>query len=139
MRVPRWLFCVLVIVGIGVACVFAYPSFAKSRFTTTWIRIFRQLPAKSGLAPVPASYRPDLLFVRDFPDGSWVAARSECTDDEDFNAAVFVDSSHSIRTSDHHFCGYEGLSVELSEPSAANLGEFYARLAANKIDLHPVR
>jgi hypothetical protein len=139
MKKFHWPFYLLLAIVIGIVFLFVYPSlaapYAKKRFKSKWIQVFREHPSTSELRALPESYE---IFVREFPDGSWVAARSECVHDSMFNAAVLIDSSHAISTSDFHFCGYEGLAFELSLPKAANLREFYARLEATKIDLHPV-
>jgi hypothetical protein len=99
-----------------------------AKWSAFWSEQFRRCHT---LAEVQALARPELIYTRTFPDGSWVAAKNEwdCTDGAGFDAAIFYDSTSRLQVDRlHHFCGFEGLEGELRGISATSLRDFYAAL-----------
>jgi hypothetical protein len=103
-------------------------------FIRHWASLFQGCRNTSSIRSLPES---ENIFIRVFSNQQWIAVRSEadCTDGAGFMASVFVDSEGAVKFQrGYHFCGYEGLSSELSKVKADNLAEFYAALT--NIQLH---
>ena len=80
---------------------------------------------------IPKNKSQSLIYTRIFPNGEWIAARTEyaCSDGAGFDATVFRGSKGRILyQTEHHFCGYEGLSSELNDVTAETLVDFYNNL-----------
>lgn len=126
------LFLVLAIVVLFAG--FAVPYLANRRveqFVGHWGPLFAEHQDLQGLQQIDAADRPDLIYIRHFDSGEWIAARTEysCTDGAGFDATVFLDSSGSIHyQTGYNFCGYEGLCGELNGIPATSLPQFYAGL-----------
>ena len=97
-------------------------------FVKRWVKEFAKCHMIEDVRCLPQS---ELIFVREFSDKTWCAARSEhsCATGAGFNATVFCDSQGRIYFNyDHHFCGYEGLAGELSRIAAQNADGFRAMI-----------
>jgi hypothetical protein len=95
-----------------------------------WTAEFQQCHSLENIGALSVRTRRS-IYTRTFADGSWVAAVNEyaCTDGAGFDAAIFYDSTGRVQVDRlHHFCGFEGLSADLSRVSATSLHDFYAGL-----------
>ena len=98
-------------------------------FVNHWGTLFAQCNSTNDLAQLPEIEQPDLVFT--FDNGEWVAVASEyaCGSGAGFNATVFGDSNDDVMyQTNHHFCGFEGLSAELGKSEGTSIVDFYAAL-----------
>lgn len=112
---------------------------SKDAFVKDWISTFNQCKTVSRIQNLPRDKRPDLIVVRRFPDQQWVAAvaDSTCSRAGGWDAAVFYDSRGRLHQTEHHFCGYEGLTDDINRIKANSLAEFYTQ--SNSFELKPVK
>jgi hypothetical protein len=130
-RHMQWLFSAVLLVAVGLAAWHWKRAQDPMAFVNHWGEIFRQHSTPEAFHQLAVVERPDLIYLRRFDNGEWVAARTEysCTGGAGFDATVFLDSHGVIRFQvGHHFCGYEGLCSELREIKADTVAEFYTRM-----------
>jgi hypothetical protein len=122
--VTKRLFVPLVaVVGLAAVVFFAFgASLAKSEFAHKWTGVFRACKTLDDIKHLG-------VYVREFPDGSWIAAANTSPSDNRFGyfANAFRDSHGRIFTAEHDFDGYEGLAGELSEVDARSVDDFFAK------------
>lgn len=116
---------------------FGLPYLANRRaeqFVDHWAALFAEhqdLQELQELKRTDAADRPDLIYIRKFDSGQWIAARNaySCMNGGSFDATVFLDSDGRIHYQiGRNFCGYEGLCGELNMIPATSLPQFYAGL-----------
>lgn len=133
----RWIAALAVLSLIGLHCWHNRQSAREERFVAHWARLFQTCPTAESLQRLDPSERPDLILIRRFSNGQWVAVRNEysCMDGAGFDASVWYDSTRKIRfDTSRNFCGYEGLCGELGF-EASNLEQFYDGAAALGVHL----
>jgi hypothetical protein len=122
----------LAIVGAAIlysAIMYHYASpYFQRRFVRQWSGVFGQCKTLDDIKRLPPKLHPEWIYIRQFTDGSWLAASSTSPSDNgaDYFASVFRDSRGRISTADHDFDGYEGLAGDISDVKANSLDEFYA-------------
>ena len=121
----------IVAVIVIAACNRLKPDHRADAFVTHWAGLFRKCPDLASIRTLPPKERPDCVYIRQFPNGQWVAVKMEhsCCSGAGFDASVFLDSTRIIRyDKTYSFCGYEGLCGELEKVQATELDGFYASL-----------
>jgi hypothetical protein len=134
--IGQWLFRLfpagaLLVLMVAIVSTHYGSDHRADKFIKHWVTLFQACRNTTSIRALPPAEHPDSIFIRDFTNGQWIAVRSEsdCTTGAGFDASVFADSDGNIKhQKGHHFCGYEGLSCELSKVSARNLAEFYGAL-----------
>jgi len=127
----HWLLplALLLCAGTGVFLALRTPN--QMAFVTHWTQVFRRYGSPERFTDIAQQDRPDLICLRRFDNGDWIAARTEysCTDGAGFDATVFIDSKGALKyQTGHHFCGYEGLSCDIRGVQARSLAEFYEHM-----------
>lgn len=112
---------------------------AERAFVKDWGSTFKQCKTIEQIQGLPQDKRPDLIVIRRFPNQQWVAAvaDSTCSRTGGFDAAVFYDSQGHLHQSQHHFCGYEGLSSNINSVKGKSLSEFYGH--SKSFELRPMQ
>lgn len=101
---------------------FLSPSIYREQFITESIAEMRRF---TDPMQVPEAY------TRRFADGSSIAVFMEhaCCSGRGYNATVIYDSEgHIFVNTDRSFCGFEGLSHDMSSVPAESLPDFYAHI-----------
>lgn len=134
--IGKWVFrlfpiCAIALFAFGIVCGYlSKPQRAKA-FVSHCANVFLNNPSLEALRNLPEEERPDLISIRQFDNGEWIAARIEhsCCVGAGFDAIVYFDSKQTIQfCDDYTFCGIGELSHKMSETKATNLSEFYGKL-----------
>jgi hypothetical protein len=117
--------------AISLAVAHFSKPYRADKFINHWAGIFASNRSPSALRNLPQKERPDLIYIREFENGQWFAARTEyaCGDGAGFDATVFADSDGMIHfQKGYHFCGHEALGSELGFQGVTNLAGLYPQL-----------
>lgn len=145
-RLTEW------VIGLGLAAIFGYvgilfslQTYYGGRFITEWkARLpaygtdFDRFPAVDLKAGLPGGAAPDAasgakLVKFKFPDRSWfIAAERDHHEGGrwEWDETVFLDSRNGFHTTEHHYCGWKGLTGELASAArtAPSADDFFQKL-----------
>lgn len=127
-RLVSWRTATLLCIITGSFLWIGAPNRRAQAFIATWESRFGRCGSLREIRSLPEA---ELIYVREFPTGEWVAARSEhsCCSGAGFDATVFYDSAGAVRRDTScSFCGYEGLKGRLDQVQARSLAQFYGGL-----------
>lgn len=109
-----------------IASLLASAAYQRSKFIKETVAILSPVNSLADIQKLDAGYRPDLIYTRQFDNGDWAAVRA--LDEEEtgfgFTAALIYTGKGVFWISRHPFCGYEGLSGEMSRIKADTLENF---------------
>ncbi len=108
----------------------------SENFISKWTKIFSEIQSPSDFQKIAKSDRPDLIVLRKFKDGTWIAGVCNGSIQHDWSASVYIDSSLRQYKSLVLVSGYEALHGLIYEVKAKSLSDF---LQEFRLEIHEIK